>query len=159
MRSTRHISRIFSKPSVSLLINRYNRRVKSLHNNPLFFPVQPVSIGQHHDCRCRRRRSANASPHRRSGPSRWPPERAETLASRRQDRADQSIVRLRFPIDRGNEFREPEMGAADGRQCRGIARHPAQARRLVSGADAQHKGLRECGRPPPPHRNRIVKIH
>ena len=50
--------------------------------------------------------------------------------------------------DRGDVVRVAEVGAADGRCGRRDGTHPAQARRALSGADAEPEGLRRraCGR-------------
>ena len=59
------------------------------------------------------------------------------VPDRRQGRADRHADRRRLSGDRSDVVRLAEMGAADGRRGRGHGAHPPQARRALSGADAE----------------------
>ncbi len=70
------------------------------------------------------------------------------VASRGQDRTGAPAAGRRPARDRGHQLRQPEVGAADGRQRAGDGRHRAPARRALFGADAEPEGLRGRARRP-----------
>jgi hypothetical protein len=78
---------------------------------------------------------------RRCRPARRPAERERPSARRRQDRPRAPPAGRGAGRDRSHQLRLAQVGAADGRRRRGHGGHPAQARRSVLGAHAQHEGL------------------
>ena len=95
------------------------------------------SSESHREASCR---SACASS--RSAPRDGLQNEKATRSDRGQGRADRPPDRRGPAGDRGDQLRVAEMGAADGRQRGGDGGDPAQARRALSGADAEHEGLR-----------------
>ena len=69
--------------------------------------------------------------HRRSRAARRPAERKGHHRHRRQDRADRPPVADRPAQHRGDQLRQPEVGAATGRCRRGVRRHHPQAGHLA----------------------------
>ena len=79
---------------------------------------------------------------------------SQARADRRQGRADRCACRRPACPPSRPTLRVAQMGAADGRHRRGDGAHPAQARRLLSGAGAQHEGLSKRRAPPARRKSR-----
>lgn len=82
----------------------------------------------------------------RGGPSGWSAERTDDPAGGHQNRADQCPFGDGPADDRGDQLRQCQVGAPDGRQQRGAAGDQQGARNQLSGADAQPEGIRSGGK-------------
>ena len=76
----------------------------------------------------------------RRGSARRAAERAGRGPHRCQGRAHQSSERCRAAGGRSHQLRLAQVGAADGRRGASHGAHPAQARRELPGAGAEHEG-------------------
>ena len=176
-RDARRVPRRAAAPDASVLASSADRRDaarlrRSRWSTPRWRRSPPRSAGSSAARRCPASSIASAATERRDRPAMTAPASRRASASSRSGPRDglqneKAIVptdvkvalidRLTdagLPGDRGDVLRLAEVGAADGRRGRRDGAHPPQARRPLSGADAEPEGLRGGARGAAPTRSR-----